>query len=335
MATGTKANFKVYNEFIHSGLVETLTQNSDAFNAASRGAIRLASVNRRGDYVYESFFKNTADLVSRRITSGTGSTSTVDDLALQQDEHISVKVNRKIGPVANTLDSFKKIQAGPFNENALNFAIGQQAAKAMQVDQINTVIRAGRAALSNQSDALFTVPSSGTLKTSSLVSGLSKRGDASDSVILWVMHSKAYFDLVQYQITPTNNGDLIANAAVVDGSPTTLGRPVLIIDSPALAISSGSPQVTDYYTLGLTANAFTVEDSEETTIVSEFVTGSENLLVRYQGEFAYNVSLRGFKWDVQNGGGDNPTDTNIGTGSNWDPAMASVKDWGGVVIKSR
>lgn len=335
MAIGTKANFKVYNEFVHAGLVETLTQNSDAFNAASRGAIVLSSVNRRGDFAYESFFANTANLVTRRITEGTGSTSTVEDLALSQDEHISVKINRKIGPVANTLDSFKKIQTGPYNENALNFAIGVQAAKAMQVDQVNSAIRALRAGLYNKSDAKFDVPSNGTLKTTSLVSGLSKRGDASDAVILWVMHSKAYFDLVQYQITPTNNGDLIANAAVVAGSPTTLGRPVLIIDSPALVSSTGgSNPVDEYYTLGLTANAGRVEDSEETTVVSEFVTGAENLMVRYQGEFAYNLALKGFKWDVQTGG-KNPSDATVGTGSNWQVAMTSVKDWGGVAIKSR
>lgn len=335
MAIGTKAGMKVYNEYIRSGLVETLTQNSDAFNAASRGAIRLTSVARKGDHAYESFFANTADLVTRRITEGTGSTTTVTDLALTQNEHISVKLNRKIGPVANTLDSMKKIQAGPFNENALNFAIGQQAAKAMQVDQVNTAIRAARAALYEQSDAKFDVPSAGTLKTTSLVSGLAKRGDASDAVILWVMHSKAYFDLVQYQITPTNNGDLIANAAVVAGSPTTLGRPVLIIDSPALVNSvGGSNPYTEYFSLGLTADAVTVEDSEETTVVSEFVTGSENLLVRYQGENAYNLGVRGFKWDVQSGG-KNPTDAYVGTGSNWDPAMTSVKNWGGVAIKSR
>lgn len=335
MATGTKANFKVYNEYVHAGLVETLTQNSNAFNAASRGAIVLTSVNRLGDYAYESFFANTASLVSRRITEGTGSTSTVSDLALAQNEHISVKINRKIGPVANTLDSFKKIQTGPYNENALNFAIGVQSAKAMQVDQVNSAVRALRAGLYDKSDAKFDVPSSGTLKTTSLVSGLSKRGDASDAVVLWVMHSKAYFDLVQYQITPTNNGDLIANAAVVDGSPVTLGRPVLIIDSPALVVATGgTSSVDEYYTLGLTMNACRVEDSEETTIVSEFVTGAENLIVRYQGEFAYNLGIKGLKWDTS-GGGKNPTDASVGTGANWVSAMSSVKDWGGVVIKSR
>ena len=328
MAIGTKSNFKIYNEYTHTGMVETLVQVSEVFNAASQGTIRLTSVNRRGDFNYESFFASTAGLVTRRITKGTGSTSAVTDLSLAQSEKVGVKINRKIGPVANTLDSFKKIGDGPFDENALNYAIGVQAAKAMQVEMCDTAIAAAVAALNNQAAVKYTVPSNGTLATSSLVSGLAKFGDQANRIVCWVMHSKAFYDLVQSQITANIDG--VSNFVVAQGTPVTLNRPVLITDSPSL--TGGSPL--NYYTLGLTVDAIEAEDSEESTVVSDMALGLENLLVRMQGEYAYNLAMKGFTWDVTNGG-ENPTVAALSTGSNWDPIAASYKDYAGIIIQSR
>ena len=328
MATGTATNFKIYNEFVHSGIVETLTQASALFNAASKGAIKLTSVSRRGDFEYESFFGDTANLVTRRVNVGSAALAAVTDLALAQKEMVGVKLNRKIGPVANTIDSFKKIQHGPFDENALDFAIGVQAAKAMQVEQLNTSLLACRAALVAQAANLYTIPSNGILGTQGLVSGLGKYGDAADRIVVWVMHSKAYYDLVAGQIAANIDG--LSNFNVATGTPVTLNRPVIITDSPSLI--AGSPN--DYYTLGLTAGAIEVEDSEQTTIARDIITGLENLVVRMQGEYAYNLKLKGFTWDVANGLA-NPTNSAIGTATNWDPVMNSFKDFAGVVIKSR
>jgi hypothetical protein len=332
MATGTASNFKIYNEYTHSGMVETLVQMSAAFNAASRGAIKLTSVSRRGDFDYESFFANTANLVTRRVNTGSAALADVADLALAQAEQVGVKLNRKIGPVANTLDSFKKIQKGPFNENALDFAIGVQAAKGMQIEQLNTALLALRVALVNQAANYYTVPSNGLLGTSGLVSGLAKYGDAADRIAVWIMHSKVYYDLVQNQITANIDG--VSNFNVGTATPITLNRPVLVTDSPSLAVTAGSPAVTTYYTLGLTVGAIEVEDSEETTIAREIVTGKENLIVRMQGEYAYNLKTKGFTWDVANGGA-NPSNSAIGTASNWDAIYGSFKDLAGVVIQSR
>ena len=331
MSIATKSSFQIYNEYIHEALSETLTQASEAFNAASQGAIQLSSVLRQGDYAYESFFASVSSLVSRRVTTGTAATADATDLNLTQGQKVAVKVNRKVGPVANTLDSFKKIQQGPFNEDALNWAIGVQAAKAMQVNMLNTALYAARAALNNQSSVKYTVTSSGTLSNTGLVQGLAKFGDNAGRIICWVMHSKPFYDLVGAQITANIHGvtDFVLGAA----TPVTLGRPVLVTDSAALFTTIVSPASTTYYTLGLTQAAIEVEDSEETTMYSDLITGKENLFVRFQGEFAYNVALKGFAYDVSNGA-ENPSDSTIATGGNWDPYAASYKDYAGVVILS-
>jgi hypothetical protein len=56
--------------------------------------------------------------------------------------------------------------------------------------------------------------------------------------------------------------------------------------------------------------------------------------MRLQGEFAFNVGLKGFQWDVTNGGA-NPTDSALGTGSNWDLIAADIKDTSGIIIQSK
>jgi Major capsid protein 13-like len=330
MAIGKASDVKVYNPQIQAGLIETLTQISAIFGEASRGCIRLATNRLPANYAYEAFWQNPSGLITRRDTTAV---TTATDIAMTQSEFASVKVNRKIGPVAQTLDAFRKIGKSA-NENSLDFMIGTQVAKAMQVEMCDTALLAARAAFNAQSSIKYTIPTNGTMTTAGLVNGLAKRGDRATDVALWVMHSKVYYDLVLEQIAAKIEG--IANFNVATATPVSLNRPILVTDSPSLIVVSGTSNtpITDYLTLGLTPGAITVEDSEEEYVAKDIITGLENLVVRVQGEFAYNLSLKGFTWDVGNGGA-NPSNAAIGTGSNWDTVMASLKDWGGVIIQSR
>lgn len=327
MAIGKASDFKLNDEYLQLRMTELLTQNGDAFNAASNGAIVMTSESKVGHYAHEAFFKSISGLNSRRDTT---STSDADDLALTQDEFIRVKLNRKIGPVANTRDSFRKIY-GSYTQTEFTDMIAEQASKAQQLDMLNSVLRAGRAALVNQSSVLHTVSSSGTMTTSDLVDGLAKRGDAADGIVAWVMHSKVYYDLVKEQISAKIDG--IANFNVQTATPVTLNRPVIVTDSDALINYTGSPAtVGGYYTLGLSTAALLAESTEQEDVVIDDVTGKENLIVRIQGEYAFNAGVRGFKWNTASGA--NPTDDTLATGSNWTPAVTSFKDFGGVVIAS-
>ena len=329
MAIGLSGAFQVYQDQFQSGIVEVLTQNGDAFNQASQGAIALSTASRKGDYSEQAFFKNLATLVSRRdITSSAAAT----DLNLSQDEWVSVKLNRKVGPVNQSRDSFRKIMLGK-TEQEMSFILGQMAAKGMQLDMLNSAISAASAALAAQASVASTIAASGTLSTVGLVSGLSKFGDAAGKVVCWVMHSKAYYDLVKEQITSNIYG--VSNFAVAQGSPITLNRPVIVTDSAGLITNSGTTTTPSlhYATLGLSVAGVIVENTEEEEIIVQNVTGAENLGVRVQGEFAYNLGLKGFKWDMTNGGV-NPSSAALSTGSNWDPVRASFKDFAGVVITS-
>jgi len=325
MAVGKASDFKVYEEYVNGRINELLAQQGNVFNGASNGSILLSSKSHKGNYAYESLFSNTSGLAARRDTTSVGSQT---DTALVQDEHVSVKLNRKIIPVAQTRDAFRKI-FGRYSQAEFADIVAEQAANAMQIEMVDTALLACSRALKNQSASYYTEGSLGSISTQTLINGLKKMGDRADRVVCWVMHSKVYYDLVLSQLGANITG--VSNFNVATATPITCNRPVIITDSASLLTQLNSPDVDNYYTLGLTAGAIDVENSEEQEIVVQDVTGLENLVIRFQGEYAYNLGLKGFKWDVSSGGA-NPTAGNVSTGSNWDTHFADRKDRAGVTI---
>jgi hypothetical protein len=324
------SNMKIYQEYLKSRAAETLQQQADVFNAAVNNAIVMRSLEKPGDYEYESFFKDITSLVSRRDNT---STSAATALSMTQDEFVRVKLSRKIGPVDMARDAFRKWM-GRFSPTEFSGILGGQIAVAQQLDMANSVLLAARAALVTASSGalMYTIPSSGTITTAGMVDGLAKMGDRSDRVVCWVMHSKPYFDLVKQQIAANIDG--VSNFNVKTATPITLNRPVLVTDSASLVVTCGSPEVTDYYTLGLVANGALCEVTETNDVVVDTVTGLEVIMERLQGEFAYNIGVKGFKYDVASGGA-NPNATAVGTGTNWDKVATDNKSLAGIVVKSR
>lgn len=325
MAIGKASDFVVYPEQFWGGVVETLQQYSDGFNGASSNALRLVTRGVKGDYEKESFVKSTASLISRRDTT---SVASVTDIALTQGELIGVKVNRKIGPVAQTIDAFKKIAVDP---GEMSLMLGQQVGKAIAIDYINIALAAVTGAITTVAALNYdeTGSATKTLQHSTLVNGLSKFGDASSRIVCWVMHSKNYFDLMKQAIS--DKVFEVAGVTIYQGTVATFNRPTLVIDSASLLDSVGTGTQT-YRVLGLAESAVEVAESEERNIVSDIVTGLENLVMRYQGEYAFNLRVKGCQWDIPNGGA-SPTDTNIALGTNWDKIVSDNKLMPGIGVK--
>ena len=329
MTIGKASNFKIYNDEMRGGIVETLAQASNFFGGLGN-AITLSTVSRRGEYAKDAFFKNISGLVSRRDNT---SVSSAADLYMTMDEIISVKLNRKIGPVAQTYDAFAKM-AMNMSPQEFSMLLGGMIGKAMQVEMLNSGLRAARAAFVAKTGVLYDA-GTGTLTTANLVSGLAKFGDRAQDIVAWVMHSKNYFDLMAHQIGTSANGDIVSGVVVQSATPATLNRPVIVTDSDSLKVAggSGSGAYTDYHILGLTRNAIVLENTETERVVLDEVTGLENLVIRLQGEFAFNLGVKGYKYDTTVGA--NPTDANVGTGTTWDQAVTDDKDTGGIVIQCR
>jgi hypothetical protein len=323
MTANTKDTFTIYNEQFITGYTETLVQETNVFNAASRGALTLQKQMKLGDYAKETIFDLVSNIVSRRDIS---SLDAADDKDLTTSEIVDVKCNRIHGPVKKTLDALKKIgkDAGEFS-----FILGQQVAKAVLVDQVNTILAALAAALSGVAALVYDGSSvgSGTLTHTMLAYGKGKMGDQAPRVALWVMYSKVNTDLGVQALSDkiTNVADGVINFGTLGAN----GLPVLIVDSSSLLIAA-TPQ--QYSTLGLVAGAGRVIESEDPTMVlAGPLTGYKNLVYRMQGESAFNIGIKGFTW----GGGVNPLDAAVASSGNWTQSATSVKDCAGVLIKTK
>jgi arsenate reductase-like glutaredoxin family protein len=318
MATGKASDFKIYNDQFFGGLIEQLAQSLSPLGSVG---IRMRAKMIKGDYELQSLIKKLSGVISRRDTT---SVAAATDLAVTMDESISVKLNRKIGPVAQTLDAWKKA--------ALPFEADWDASGMKGFSMLNNALVAARVFLENANSGsnLHTIAANGTMTTSALVTGLSKMGDQANRVKAWVMHSKVYFDTLNYQINPANNGSDQAFQAIQLASPATLNRPVYVTDSSSLLVA-GTPDL--YRTIGLVDGGIDLTNSEEQTVITDLVTGLENIVARLQGEFAYNLGIMGAKWDITNGGA-NPSSGALSTATNWDQYCTSMKDSAGVVIVS-
>lgn len=325
MSIGLASDFHIYNEQFIGGFVETIQQNVDGFNERSAGALRLAVDGHLGDYDRETFYDVISSLITRRDTT---SNASVTDTPITTDEFIGVKRNYKAGPVAQSLDAWRKIGK---DQGEMSFVLGQQMARALPQVMINSCIMA----LEGKLDAVAALEeddTAATITTEGMVDALANAGDAANGIVAWVMHSKPYFDLLKDQVT-----DAVYRAngvQIMEGTPATLGRPVYLTDSANLVETDGvSSGVDAYSTLGLFAGAASCTVSEPPTAVMDLVTGNENITYRYQAEGAYTIRLRGCEWST--GAGANPTDAALATGANWTTQVADNKLLPGVILKTR
>ncbi|MEY2653574.1 MAG: hypothetical protein RLZZ524_602 [Pseudomonadota bacterium] len=330
MALTTVSDLKVSTPQIRNAYAERVAKAVNEFIAGAGAAFVINDAAVPGEYLKESFWKLPSGLVSRRITSGTGSDSSATPVTVAQDENVKVRLSRKIGPVQITDDALRKILTAP---DEFGMWVGEMAAEAVLEKMIADGLMGAAAALNRspyQADrSSLTDP---TLSRAALAAGLALMGDRAGDVKVWVMHSKAYWDLVAKDMDPSTSSDaLLANVALYGGSPATLGRPALVIDDSSLVIDETTDK---YLTLGLTAGAIQLTaDTQLTDMLVERVGGNENITTRIQGERDWFMQLKGFAWDVSNGGA-NPADAALATATNWDAVSTSAKDRAGVCIRT-
>ncbi len=332
MAIGKASDFSIQQDEFQTGLSERLAQNVALVNEGSGGAISLRTANHKGDYSTGAFFSSISGLVTRRDTT---SVSAATDLAMTQGDHVAVKVKRTIGPVAQTLDSFRSIMARMSNSSAIvnpaslfSMVLGQQVGTAIASDYVNNAIRALYAAIGGTAAITHDYSGTGDITHGQLAVAFGKMGDRSGRISTVVAHSKVATDLLGQAMTDKITN--VADVAIMTGTTAALGRRLIISDSAPLFNATPTPD--EYHTLCLVPGAVEIEQSEEPTdIVVEVVTGLDNLVVRYQGEFAYTLKIKGFSWDITNGGA-NPNDTAVALATNWDQDCTDLKDGPGAVL---
>lgn len=321
---GIYSDFTIYEEEFYGGMNDVIARNTMAFNGASANAIRLVQRQHVGNFLKDAYFAQIANLVTRRdITS----TSSVSDDELTSDEVIAPKLSRRF-QVANTLDSLKKIGSDP---REFSFILGEQVGKAKMVDWLDTALLCGVTAIGKTAASFYNKGSSAsnTMQYDYLIEGLKLMGDMSRRIVALVMHSKAYFDLMKTNIDTAT--DRVAGATIYEGTTGTLGLPTVVTDSSSLINTDGVTSGTDsYYTLMLVENGLSVLESEVESVIGDWVTGSENLIYRVQGEHSFDSGVQGISYTSATV---NPNDSTLGTASNWTLKRASIKSAAGILIE--
>lgn len=326
MATTLPSDFVIFPEWVQSGYLEKLAQNINGFNANSNNAINLTTAQLIGNYKEIAFFKELAqgDLINDRDKN---SVAAVTSAKMQQLEDVIPYLPSRFGPYETTRSAFLDIGKSP---EEFSMLLGEALADAVMKDMLDVSI----GALVSATQALPSEPmtiGAGAAGTSPLsydnfIDAMGLFGDRLDEVACFVMRSKDYFGLMKGNITAATI-DSVAGATLNEGSVATLGKPVLVIDSPSL-VATGLAADDSGAVLALTSNAITCISDDDFYITTEQSLGKENITIMWQGESQYGVDLKGYAYDKTT----TVNRTSIDAGANWSQVASSNKNLAGGLI---
>lgn len=312
------SNMKVFNRTVQTMTTEKLAQDVEKFNAASGGAIVLTADGFEGDYRYENFWASLH--AAQRRVDRYASNATASNTSLAQLQAVGVKVAGGFGPILFEPGQLSWVQKSPAEAAAV---ISKYMAEAMLKDQLNTAIAALVAAIEANSSCVYDA-NTGPITYADLNSAHALFGDASQSLITEVMDGTTYHKFIGQNIANAATLFTYANVQIVD----ILGRRVVVTDAPALR--EASTTANDAKVLSLASGAATVYDGSDLITNIETSNGKERIETTMQADYTFGLALKGYAWDVTNGG-KSPTDAELATGSNWDKVATSNKHTAGVI----
>lgn len=326
MGTSNLSNLVVFNQYVKGSMTETLQQQVELFNGATRGALTLTTKPNDGDYSEMSYWAAISNLVRRRNPYATGAVTPVE---LAQLRDISVKVAAGTPPVNIPPAQMRWILKDPAEQGVV---YGQQLAIAMLADEVNSAIAALRAAIVQNGTTTYYDGKANNLSWLALNSGQAKFGDKASRLVCTIAHSKTVFDIWTGNLTNAQMLFRFGDVAVISDP---WGRPIVMTDAPDLVKTDGiSAGVPSYFTLMLVPGAASVMDNGDFDQNVTTLNGDENILRTIQSEWSFNLGLKGYQWDKTNGG-HAPTSAAISTGTNWDKIATSIKDTAGVAIETK
>lgn len=313
------SDLQVFQDYVYDSYQPLLDYNFDLFNKATQGGLSLIPGSMLGDYETEAFWNRISGLVKRRNVYANGAQSAVQ---LGMSTVSKVKVAAGIPPIDLTPSFFTWIQKSPEEAAAV---VAKQLAQDTIADMLDIAVGAFAAATTAVGATLVYDGTAGAASFAGLLNTAKLLGDQSQNVKCWVMHSKTAFDLYGAALANTANlfkfGDIMVSQ---DG----FGRPLIISDLAALTyVSTG----TKYHVLGLTPGAVVIEQNTDFLDNIETSNGTENITRTYQAEWTWNIGMKGYTWDIANGG-HSPTSAALKTGTNWDRvAQIPLKSTAGVM----
>lgn len=321
-------NMVVFQDQLVTTIVEILKEKAIAFNAAVGNAIVLRPGKLGADFRERAFFAAMGNLIRRRDPYGTGAIGT-ETISMKQKS--DVKVGSGTPVVEWTAAQFDWVDLNP--ELAASI-LGKNLAQQMMDDYFDTAVAVLYAAMRNDDALLRTDKTSASPDTASwgyMAEATAKFGDASGKLNVWLSHSKPMHDIWQDNLT---NAERLFTFGTVNVVRDPFGRVIVISDSPSLKDTTTTPGTPIFHMMGLTPNSVSIEQNDDFRSVIVPITGDENLKYNYQGEWSFNMSVKGYSWDTANGG-KAPNNAALKLNTNWDRYEndANFKNLPGVILE--
>lgn len=324
MPVGTRNDFANFDLTVNTLISEELERMAAEVFTASNGAIRLLSRNTIGDYERESSFKLGLDIVRDRDDTSVSATE-----ADKVEQRVDIRpVTKRAVKLENTEDSFL---TNGYTLEQMQLVMAEQWAQVKPADMLDSALASTIAAMTSNTAAIGTVEAGG-ITHRALNRSLRSFGDKASSIAAWVMHSQSYFDLFETVLndTPGRISFQTTDMAIREGSIGTLGKPVVVVDSPAL-ITPGDGAPDQLSVMGLVPNATMVYENAMDNILVDRAAVSNNITRQFVVNSEYALGVKGYGWNIA-AGGRNPNRGTLGAAANWEKVATQDKSTAGVLL---
>jgi hypothetical protein len=308
-------DFQIFNGSAYNAFKNTLQQETDLFNSATRNAIMISSILFQGDKNELAAFESIASLVGNRDPSATGDNGVH---ALAELLKIDIKVGWGIPNITYTNASFDWTQRDPAQAGTL---FGEEVAKGAMAYMLNSALTAYVASVDS-----LDVAYDGTAGVASLESlnlGAAKFGDRQADIAVWVMHSKSVNDIYGQALANSNQLFTFGTIRVVEDG---FGRPLVMTDSDSLHFDNSSTE--NYYQLGIVSGGISVQEQGDyrNYTVTDIVPVNPRELLTATGSFGLGVKGYTFNPAIVQ-----PDDADLALITNW-VRVGGLKDGAGVRV---
>lgn len=319
-----------YNDEAFTGIFESLSQNLQIFNEASRNAIMvMPNVFSRGEFKKRSFFKSLASGGAAFRNPTVQATATPVTMSGGQEIGVKTFLSFNANPFLSEIrDNF-----GTNDPAEFMFLLGQiTLSEAIQSIYIQIAAASLVGAFKSTTLAASAVHdgSAGVLSVAAINSAKKLFGDMQKNIKVLFGRGHHPNDLIANQIT-----DKIPDtgmATIYDGLPATLGYPFIVSDESTLADDGTSASGDEIdWVFGLTEGAVKIEEIGVPSLTTHVSADKTNQELQISLEWEAIVTLKGMAFSTSAA---RPGKADLLTASNWSLAASSVKRGPGVGIKT-
>jgi hypothetical protein len=310
-------SFQEFRDYGYNAFRNTLQQQVNIFNGATRNALGLSSMLFTGDGKDLAAFENLSSLVGNRDPS---STAAQTEHALAELLGGQVKVGWGMPNISYTDSSFDWTNRDPREAGTL---FGNAVAEGAMAYMLNSALYSLVAAV-DAADVTY----DGTAAVANLEAlnlGAGKFGDRQGDIAVWIMHSKSQTDVYGQALANSNRLFNFGNIRVIEDGH---GRPLVMTDSDALHFDNVGTE--NYHQLGLVAGAASVMEQGDRRFYQVTTLDEVNPKELLTATGSFGIGLKGYKWNTAVA---KPDDAAIALTANW-PRITDVglKDTAGVKV---